>query len=248
MIFTSFAEVDSYLGSKQIRPFPKGTHTRVIRYDPRRIVIRYHTTDLIVYTPDYIEITPNGWYTPTTKRRINTCVQGQVKSVNGYWYYYEPGSQTGPRLRESLKVAYNGFLWVEPPEPVRERVNVTSLYYTDNNKVWESVYTMAYGDQFEDSIDGLADMIGWTPERAIIQRMKNLFYDLKDKGEVRHTVIFKGIPPTAYNEAAQVITQAFIDTRREAKCMDHGWFCDHGVPDHYVERWLENRAKQNLSN
>jgi hypothetical protein len=77
-----------------------------------------------------------------------------------------------------------------------------SNFYTENSKVWEQVYTMACGDQFDDSVDGLAEFLEWTPERAIGQRIKHLFHDLKERAKYVRRLWLRAFQST-YREAAE---------------------------------------------
>jgi hypothetical protein len=54
-------------------------------------VVRYHDTDIVRVSENYIELNTGGWFTSTTKRRMNQ-VSSEYKlgfyvyQLNGTWY------------------------------------------------------------------------------------------------------------------------------------------------------------------
>lgn len=89
---TSFTEAQEFLQhgrNKNSRTI--ANNTKVIRLSDDRIGIRLHQTDVVIYSRSgLIELNTGGWYTVTTKDRINefTPRQVYVSSVKGRWYLY----------------------------------------------------------------------------------------------------------------------------------------------------------------
>ena len=59
-----------------------GTHKTSIRSDGSAIIVRYHYTDVVKFTPKTITLNTGGYFTNTTKTRMN-----QASNQYGLGYY-----------------------------------------------------------------------------------------------------------------------------------------------------------------
>lgn len=85
-MFKTYQQVSDYLGTKTDRPYPSGRATRVQKRD-NGIAIKYHETDVILFTPNYVELNSGGWRTLTTKARMNENMSRRaVHQDKGVWY------------------------------------------------------------------------------------------------------------------------------------------------------------------
>ena len=83
-----YNELDQYLGKKQDRPY--GNNTRVQRRGDK-IAIKYHDTDIMLFTENLIMIDCQGWRSYTTKERINNNLPkgyGLYQKHN-QWYLWD---------------------------------------------------------------------------------------------------------------------------------------------------------------
>jgi hypothetical protein len=109
-MFKTYQDVQQYLGSKTDRPYPHGRATRVQKR-AEGIAIKYHDTDVVLFTPEYIELNSGGWRTLTTKSRMNECLNhGQVWQHRGVWSY------KGITYVDGLRIDYAGNVLNEPEE------------------------------------------------------------------------------------------------------------------------------------
>lgn len=87
---TSFEEAKEYLNGKRERPLPgKATYLRDLGYDGpcgamQGISVYYHKTPVVTYWGNgEVELNTGGFYTATTKRRINQYIP------DGYYVFQE---------------------------------------------------------------------------------------------------------------------------------------------------------------
>ena len=81
-----YESASDYLGDKEERPL-SGVHTRLHRIDKRTIAVRYHWTDVVTYNKGRrTRINNGGWFTPTTKNRINEYTNAGISQMNFEWY------------------------------------------------------------------------------------------------------------------------------------------------------------------
>ena len=116
MLFSSYEAVQKYLGKKGSRPYPIGKprNTRIIE-TYHGIAIRYCQTSVVMYQLDGIVLNTNGWYTVTTKRRINDAVAGNLFQSKYVWYYHDPIRKTVFKFFDGMKVDYEGRV-LNPPQ------------------------------------------------------------------------------------------------------------------------------------
>lgn len=112
---------DKYAG----KPLP-GKATRLHRrvrwnherhdYDPCAYAIQYHATDIVTFYPDHFEITNGGWFTPTTRDKINEYAPGiDIHSERGTWYIVTPSQ------RAIVRAAYEAIDTSDEPLPPPDR-------------------------------------------------------------------------------------------------------------------------------
>jgi len=90
---------------------PIANNTRLYRRDGGNIAVRLHNTDIIIYRPDgAVSLNTGGWYTVTTKARINEYAPGCVYSDKGTWYY----SPSGARWSASDAVPFQDGITIYP--------------------------------------------------------------------------------------------------------------------------------------
>lgn len=63
-----------------------GKTATTIRKEGLKTIIRYHNTDVVTFTPDTITLDTGGWWTVTTKNRMN---QTSNQYNLGYYIYQE---------------------------------------------------------------------------------------------------------------------------------------------------------------
>ena len=80
---TTYKELDQFLGKKEDRPY--GNNTRVQRRGDK-IAIKYHDTDIMLFSENVIIMDCEGWRTSTTKMRLND-------NLPSPWYVYQEKNQ-----------------------------------------------------------------------------------------------------------------------------------------------------------
>lgn len=66
------------LGKRQSRKLENNTY--LVRRDDRTIAVRLHATDVVTFTPDWIELDSGGWHTKTTADRMRAYASVNVSS------------------------------------------------------------------------------------------------------------------------------------------------------------------------
>lgn len=107
----NYQKATDYLGNKDARPYGYQTfsrgrqgngreyfkyvkNTRIERKSPDSIAIHLWSTDIItLYADGRIVLNAGGWYTATTKTRINSFLDGwSIGSEKGQWTVSSPDS------------------------------------------------------------------------------------------------------------------------------------------------------------
>jgi len=75
-----------------------GSHKTYIRSSGQSIIVRYHNTDVVKFTPKTITLNTGGWKTNTTKTRMNQASNQyglgfSVSQVKGVWYVSHKGKK-----------------------------------------------------------------------------------------------------------------------------------------------------------
>lgn len=68
-----------------------GNNTYLERRGPSTIALRLHATDVLTFTPDYVELNTGGWFTVTTKARLNQFGPVTISSDKGRWIVQPAG-------------------------------------------------------------------------------------------------------------------------------------------------------------
>lgn len=91
--------LDQKHGNKNSKKLANNTY--LLRFE-EYIAIKLHDTEIVKLYPDYAQLYTGGWYTMTTKDRINTYALCNVSQVNNIWYI-------GDFLfYEGIKIDYTG--------------------------------------------------------------------------------------------------------------------------------------------
>lgn len=110
-MFKSWQDVQEYLGKKTDRPYTHGRATRVQKRE-NGIAIKYHDTDVVLFTPDYIELNSGGWRTLTTKARMNENIPNTVIWQDRGVWYVNPVGHWGRENRityfDGIRLSYDG--------------------------------------------------------------------------------------------------------------------------------------------
>lgn len=85
-------------------------NTYLERRDDLTIAVKLHATDVVTFTPEGTMLNTGGWFTSTTKDRINSYSPLKVYSEKGVWYVNLPG----------IYGCEDRFSKIDPP-PVPER-------------------------------------------------------------------------------------------------------------------------------
>lgn len=84
-----------------------GTHATSIKQDGDDITVRYHQTDVVTVKGPLVVLNTGGWFTPTTKTRINQAANQfglgfSVRQKNYTWYVKRPGYADTPFQGDSI--------------------------------------------------------------------------------------------------------------------------------------------------
>lgn len=126
----SFEAVTSKLGNRQSRKI--GNNTYLVRRDDDKIAMRLHATDVLTFTPDYVELNTGGWYSVTTKDRLNYATGARLYSDRGTWYVGGNRERRIPFF-DGIRLSYSGD--VLNPLPV----SATDKIKAQNNETKKAV-------------------------------------------------------------------------------------------------------------
>lgn len=119
------------------RPYPHGQSTRV-QLTQTGIAIRYHDTDVVLYTPESIILNSGGYRIATTKSRINDALRvlpGRVVLYQnkGIWYITSGKSWDDPNkitvvYYDGIEVDYNGnLIEVDSEQTIKEQQRIERI-------------------------------------------------------------------------------------------------------------------------
>lgn len=74
------------LGSKDRVKLDRNTYLE--RRADDKIAVRYHETDVVTYTPLWIELDSGGWHTVSTMDRMRNHIPGDIRSDKYGWHWY----------------------------------------------------------------------------------------------------------------------------------------------------------------
>jgi hypothetical protein len=122
---TDYAALHAYLGKKDDRPL--ANNTRVQRREDGAIAVRLHSTDVVTHYPDgSFMLRTGGWYTLTTKQRMNAyspvvvASGGRTAATRGKWLVMPPGrwDETAAVLfYDGMRLSADGELLTPPWTP-----------------------------------------------------------------------------------------------------------------------------------
>lgn len=102
----------TYESAKEmLRKARKGTktlcHMTTLRQEGDTFVIRYHNTDVVtIHEDSTYTLNSGGWYTSTTKDRINEYSPAHIHQENGLWYH-----KNGILFVDNCKVYNTGYAY-----------------------------------------------------------------------------------------------------------------------------------------
>jgi hypothetical protein len=115
--FKSWDEVQERLGNRESRKLEN--HTYLQRRGPEAIAVKLHDTDVLTFTPEYVEYDTGGWRTMVTKERQNGYGPLTLFSQKGVWYLGEYHGLKMPYF-DGIRVRYDGTVLNGKENPVTE--------------------------------------------------------------------------------------------------------------------------------
>ena len=117
----SFDSVTTKLGNRDSRKVANNTY--LVRRADDRIALRLHATDVLIFTPEYVELHTGGWYSVTTKDRQNYVTGARIFSSKGTWYVCRVGDWDNPqRYFDGIRLSYAGDVLNPLPVAETERI------------------------------------------------------------------------------------------------------------------------------
>ena len=96
----TYAQAAEYLAGRD--SVKLGNNTWLVRLDCDRIAVRLHDTYIVQFWPDgRVTLHTGGYYSVTTKERLNQFITGRVYAHKYAWYYRLP-HQTGDTGRADV--------------------------------------------------------------------------------------------------------------------------------------------------
>lgn len=93
-----------------------GNNTYLRRRDAATIGLQYHETDVVTFTPSGLVLTSGGWWTKTTKERINWALEAlglYCVQDGGNWYVSTnwQDKTTWTAFHDGIRVSYRGTVY-----------------------------------------------------------------------------------------------------------------------------------------
>jgi hypothetical protein len=79
----NYETANEILGTRQSRKVANNTYLQ--RRDESTIALRLHATDILIFTPQFVEYQTGGWYSVTTKQRMSEFGPCAIGSDKGKW-------------------------------------------------------------------------------------------------------------------------------------------------------------------
>jgi len=98
----TFSHAESLMRRSRSGRWRLGNNTYLYPRGPNAFAVRYHYTDVVtIHRDGTFTLAANGWYTPTTKDRINGYSPARVYSEGGTWCVWHRASdpKTPPQVR-----------------------------------------------------------------------------------------------------------------------------------------------------
>lgn len=143
MTWSDYGYWTDFLNGRQRRKVANNTYARL---EPDgRIVILYHSTDILTFFPnDEVEYQSGGWLTYTTKERFNSFGAHRVRisQDKGRWFVYAQGNWEAPLTDyyDGMRVRFNGETVemvteprhkVDPDKKIKRDIDRYVKLYTD---------------------------------------------------------------------------------------------------------------------
>lgn len=102
----NYTEARETLSGRKSRKVDNNTY---LQDNGGSVGLRLHDTQVVMFYPNYAQLYTGGWYTPTTKDRINNYAPCQIVQHNNIWYISEDWEiKDKPLFYEGIKVDYTG--------------------------------------------------------------------------------------------------------------------------------------------
>jgi hypothetical protein len=103
---TNYNDAVKVLNGKDSRKIAHATWLeRIDGFTCDVIAVRYHSTNIILYYADGRTVVRNGgYYTATTKKRINKYSNANVYQKNYVWYLFDKETQQSVEFRDGVEV------------------------------------------------------------------------------------------------------------------------------------------------
>lgn len=129
----TFQDCDALLQGRNHASRKVDHNTYLQRRADGSIALRLHATDVVTFYPEYLVLNTGGWYTVTTKDRMDFSGL-RVYSVKGVWYVHvfkppvmDQDWNSDPRYFDGMKIAYDGSILnaeLSPVDTSRETAKV----------------------------------------------------------------------------------------------------------------------------
>lgn len=84
----SYAQANALLKVKGKDRVKLDRNTYLERRGDKSIAVLYHATDIVTYTPWWIELDTGTWYTVSTASRMRDYIPGDIRAQKGGWSWY----------------------------------------------------------------------------------------------------------------------------------------------------------------
>lgn len=89
--------------------------------------ILYHSTYILIFRESGVEYQTDGWYTVTTKDRMNTYGPGYVYQHKGKWFMRQADGTEVPYF-DGMEMSYEGYLLNPRPESEQRQIEQDRAY------------------------------------------------------------------------------------------------------------------------
>lgn len=108
----SYQDAKALLNGRQTKKLANNTYARL---EEGNVIIKLHNTDIITCTPRKVILNTGGWFTITTKERLNRYAPCHIYQTNSIWYIANPNTFdydwqdiTNPIFYDGLELKYSG--------------------------------------------------------------------------------------------------------------------------------------------
>lgn len=105
-MYNNFQEAKEALNGRKHKKLANNTYARL---EDDKVIIKLHDTDIITYTPRKVILNTGGWFTVTTKERLNSFSPFHIYQDNSIWYIGAWLLGTiNPIFYDGIEVKYSG--------------------------------------------------------------------------------------------------------------------------------------------